>query len=258
MMAEPAMDKEGQEETAQGQADADLGSQELDTEASVAFTVTHGKETHPVTFGLQRSVAELKTRLQGLTGVHVNMQKLLFKGMLKDNQTLEAAGVKDGVKVILMGSKVEDIVKLAAAAANAPKLEDAKVVQTPWSELTEHKKILDKGKPEDATLGLKGRKLPLPSDGLRGLLNSRGMKTRLTFKLESDQLWIGTNEVTQKLPIGSIRNVKSQPVTGQEEYSIVALQLGPTDKSNYYLYWVPSQYVESLKDQILGPFAAWF
>ena len=32
----------------------------------------------------------------------------------------------------------------------------------------------------------------------------------------------------------------------------VALQLGPTEASRYFIYWVPAQYVDSLKDAILG------
>ena len=47
--------------------------------------------------------------------------------------------------------------------------------------------------------------------------------------------------------MNSIKNVKSEPIEGHEEYHILALQLGPTDKSNYYIYWVPCQYVDSVK-----------
>ncbi|TPX62204.1 hypothetical protein SpCBS45565_g07074 [Spizellomyces sp. 'palustris'] len=192
------------------------------------------------------------------------MQKLLFKGItleegvLKDDQTLAQAGVKDGVKIMLMASKVEDIVKIATAAAATPVV-DATVSKPriALSELTEHKKIVDKGKPDDAEPGIRGKRLPLPPGGLRALLNSRGAKTRLTFKPEVDQLWIGTNERTQKVNLGSIKNVTSESIKGHEEYHIVALQLGPTDKSNYFLYWVPAQFVESIKDAVLGPFQGW-
>ena len=31
-----------------------------------------------------------------------------------------------------------------------------------------------------------------------------------------------------------------------------ALQTGPTELSRYWLYWVPAQYVEAIKDAILG------
>ena len=32
----------------------------------------------------------------------------------------------------------------------------------------------------------------------------------------------------------------------------VALQLGPTEASRYFIYWVPAQYVDSIKDAVLG------
>ena len=35
-------------------------------------------------------------------------------------------------------------------------------------------------------------------------------------------------------------------------YYSQALQLGPTEQSRYWLYWVPAQYVEAVKDAILG------
>lgn len=31
-----------------------------------------------------------------------------------------------------------------------------------------------------------------------------------------------------------------------------AIQLGPTEASRYWIYWVPSQYVDAIKDTILG------
>ena len=31
-----------------------------------------------------------------------------------------------------------------------------------------------------------------------------------------------------------------------------AFQLGPTEASRYWVYWVPAQYVEAIKDAVLG------
>lgn len=57
----------------------------------------------------------------------------------------------------------------------------------------QHKKVLDKyGKPEDALPGIKSVKEPLPHFPLTGMYNKAGGKVRLTFKLELDQLWLGT------------------------------------------------------------------
>lgn len=44
---------------------------------------------------------------------------------------------------------------------------------------------------------------------------------RLTFKLENDQLWLGTKERTEKLPMGSIKDVVSEPIEEHEEYHIM-------------------------------------
>lgn len=59
-----------------------------------------------------------------------------------------------------------------------------------------HKKIIDKGVPEDAMPGIKNAKDSLPAFPLSGMLNKSGGKVRLTFKLESDQIWIGTKGKT--------------------------------------------------------------
>ena len=48
------------------------------------------------------------------------------------------------------------------------------------------------GKPDDAMVGIKNKKESLPPCPLAGMYNKSGGKVRLTFKLEQDQLWIGT------------------------------------------------------------------
>ena len=46
--------------------------------------------------------------------------------------------------------------------------------------------------------------------------------------------------------------IEATPIDGQEEYSIVSLQLGATAHSKYWLYYVPSQYVAAIKIRVLG------
>lgn len=87
------------------------------------------------------------------------------------------------------------------------------------------------------------------------MFNKSGGKVRLTFKLEQDQLWIGTKgeisaglisfpliycqsnvpivqpsfvltvfsstERTEKVPMGSIKNVVSEPIEGHEDYHMM-------------------------------------
>lgn len=53
--------------------------------------------------------------------------------------------------------------------------------------------MLDKyGKPDDIIPGIKNHREALPAMPLSGMYNKAGGKVRLTFKLEADQLWIGT------------------------------------------------------------------
>ncbi|PKU29143.1 ubiquitin hypothetical protein [Limosa lapponica baueri] len=56
----------------------------------------------------------------------------------------------------------------------------------------QHRKVLDKGKPDDVMPSVKGVQERLPTVPLSGMYNKSGGKVRLTFKLEQDQLWIGT------------------------------------------------------------------
>ena len=61
----------------------------------------------------------------------------------------------------------------------------------------QHKKVLDKGKPDDVMPGILGIKEHLPTQPLSGMLNKHGGKVRLTFKLENDQVWIGKYLILQ-------------------------------------------------------------
>ena len=53
---------------------------------------------------------------------------------------------------------------------------------------------------------------------------------RLTFKNEIGQVWVGSAASTQKVPIGSVHKIEAQAIKGQEEFSIVRLQLGASGK----------------------------
>lgn len=98
----------------------------------------------------------------------------------------------------------------------------------------------------------KGARDPLPPHPLSGMLNKHGGKVRLTFKMDVGQLWIGTKERTEKVPLSSIKAVVSEPIEDHDEYHILALQLGPTEASRYYIYWVPANFVDAIKDSVLG------
>ncbi|GAB1867961.1 Ubiquitin domain-containing protein UBFD1 [Camponotus japonicus] len=226
--------------------------QEPPTE-NISFTVIYNKRKISVNFALDGTVAELKTHLQKIISVPQAMQKVMFKGLAKDDQTLRNLGITKGAKVMIVGSKLDDV--LAVSIPTKQDLIDeavSSVSKEPLSQQKVHRKVLDKGIPEDVMPGILDSKEPLPEFPLAGMLNKSGGKVRLTFKLEQDQLWIGTKERTDKIPMNSIKGVHSEPIHDHPEYHIMAIQLGTTEASRYWIYWVPAQYISAIKDAILG------
>lgn len=220
----------------------------------IDFKIVYNKKKYDITFGLDDTVGQLKSHLQDVIGVPSAMQKIMIKGLAKDEMSLRKLGVTKGAKVMVVGSTLSDVLEVAKKPTpqQLKEVEEKEVKRESWSQQKLHKKVLEKGVPEDAMPGLKNARESLPSFPLSGMLNKSGGKVRLTFKLELDQLWLGTKERTEKLPLNSIKSVKSEPIEGHEEYHIVALQLGPTEASRYFIYWVPAQYVDSIKDAVLG------
>ena len=83
--------------------------------------------------------------------------------------------------------------------------------------------------------------------------SSLGANATVSFStFQKFQLWIGTKERTEKVFLNSIKSVVSEPIEGHEDYHILALQLGPTEQSRYWIYWVPAQYIDAIKDTVLG------
>ncbi|KAJ9527990.1 hypothetical protein QJQ45_005565 [Haematococcus lacustris] len=244
----------------------------------ISFQVVFGKAKQEVSQPCSTTVRELKQLIYESTKIRPEGQKLLNKGVPLKDDSLEPL-------------VAETQAGASAAAAAQPGTgtgadwDSAPVAAERWCEQTVHAKlqlvikklllllpllvllllllllvlvgeqVLAKGVPEDGIPGIKGRQVPLPPDlkMLGGLLNSQGTKVRLTFKDETGELWIGTATYTQRVPLGSITKIESQPIKDKEELSIVALQLG---SGKLWLYFFPSQYVAGLKIRILGPIAS--
>jgi len=213
-----------------------------------------------VKLGKGNNVGHLRKYIEELTGIPPNMQKIMYKGLVKDDtKTLEEIKLTSGAKVMVVGSTIKDIEKVKTPTTQELRAEakaEAAASKEPLCKQKQHQKVIEKGKPDDVPIGVKGKKEPLPHVPLSGMVNKTGGRVRLTFKLELDQLWLGTKERTEKLPMSSIRNVLSEAIEGQEEYHILAIQLGPTEASRYWIYWFPAQYVDAVKDTILGKWQA--
>ncbi|XP_074647833.1 ubiquitin domain-containing protein UBFD1-like isoform X2 [Tubulanus polymorphus] len=220
----------------------------------VNFKIVFKKRSFDVSFPLDEKISSLKIKIQELTSLTPAMQKVMFRGLAKDECTLRELNVSKGAKLMVVGSTLNDV--LSVTAPDPKELKEEKPhtkSKEPLCQDKIHKKVLEKyGKPEDCMPGMKNRKEPLPPVPLSGMINKSGGKVRLTFKMEVDQLWIGTKERTEKVNMGFIKHVVSEPIEGHEEYHIMGLQLGTTEQSRYWVYWIPAQYVDSIKDAILG------
>lgn len=220
----------------------------------INFVIVHNKVKYDVTFDANKTVKDLKNHLMNLINIPESLQKIMIKGLARDVQTLKELDVKSGSKIMVVGSKLDQILALSSCAGNSDSVEDkgSSTSKEPLCRQKNHKKVLDKGKPDDVMVGIKNVKDPLPLMPLNGMLNKSGGKVRLTFKLEVDQLWISTKERTDKVTMSSIKSVVSEAIEGNEEYHVMGLQLGPTEASRYWVYWVPAQYVDSIKRAVLG------
>ena len=118
------------------------------------------------------------TLILDIINVPNTMQKVMFKGLAKDKMSLRQVGVVKGSKVMVVGSTLSDVLEVAKkpSAQEVKEAAQEEAVKEAWAAQTAHKKVLDKGKPEDAMPGIKNMKENLPMVPLAGILNKTGVK----------------------------------------------------------------------------------
>jgi len=219
----------------------------VDPGPEVKFKLVYNKQTYEIIMGEKQTVRALKDHIETLTQLPRSMQKLMYKGLLKDEgKTLAEIKVTKNCKMMLVGTTMTDLVAVTTKPTTSEIAQvagPAVVTKEKLCKQKVHQKVLDKGKPDFAMEGKSGVK---------------GDKVRLTFKLEEDSLWIGTKARTDKVSMGSIKSVVSEAIEDSPEYHIMGIQLGPTEMSRYWLYWVPAQYVDAVKDTVMGKWQTFF
>ncbi|XP_069725937.1 ubiquitin domain-containing protein UBFD1 isoform X2 [Phaenicophaeus curvirostris] len=188
---------EGEEHPEPPQAAVSNGGDAEGAQELVELKVIWNKNKYEVTCGLDSTGAELKQRIHSLTGLPPAMQKVMFKGLLPEEKTLREIKVTNGAKIMVVGSTINDVLAVNTpkdAAQQEVKAEENK--KEPLCRQKQHRKVLDKGKPDDVMPSVKGVQERLPTVPLSGMYNKSGGKVRLTFKLEQDQLWIGTKGIS--------------------------------------------------------------
>ncbi|KAJ6236130.1 ubiquitin domain-containing protein ubfd1 [Anaeramoeba flamelloides] len=229
--------------------------------SEIKFKLKYRKQMYPVTMQTTDTIGKLKEEAQKLTGVPPNLQKVMYKGMQKNNKkTLESAKFKSNCKVLIIGSTFKEITKaniplsekdLENQIQDRKGSEDEDELEDVFTQ-QKHIKILEKGIPSNAHVGIKNKHYPLPKTPIRYVLNETGDKVQLIFKFTQDQLWVGSSKSTKKIPLTHIKKVYSQRIPDIEQYSVLGLQVGNTNQSTIWFYFVPTQFIRAIKKSILG------
>ncbi|UJR33129.1 hypothetical protein I4U23_020586 [Adineta vaga] len=233
----------------------------------IKLTIRYKTQTFPVDCDLFDTLKDLKEKIDKITDVDPQVQKLVNKSITSVKHddittTLKDLNITDGQTLLLVGATRSEILSTTQGNVNTSGNKDSVDDHTSSTnkkeslcKQTKHEKVLKAGKPDNVQVGIRNRHDPLPQsiDGLyMSMLNHSAKKARLTFKLELDELWINTAETTKKIPMTHIRNIVDEAIEGHEGYSIVGFQTGTTENSIIWLYWCPSQYVKSIRREILS------
>ncbi|CAF1247640.1 unnamed protein product [Rotaria magnacalcarata] len=232
----------------------------------IILNIRYKTQTFPIECDLYDTLKDLKEKIDKLTDVDPQVQKLVNKTITSVKHddattTLKDLNITDGQTLLLVGATRSDILSTTRGAVSSTDHKESTDDQVlthkkePLCKQTKHEKVLKAGKPDNAQIGIRNKNDPLPQsiDGLlMSMLNQSAKKARLTFKLELDELWINTAETTKKIPMTHIRNVVDEPIEGHDGYSIVGFQTGTTENSIIWIYWCPSQFVKSIRREILS------
>ncbi|NXX61070.1 UBFD1 protein, partial [Scopus umbretta] len=224
---------EGEERRDPPQASVSNGGDAESGKELVELKVIWNKNKYDVKFCLDSTGAELKQKIHSLTGLPPAMQKVMFKGLLPEEKTLREIKVTNGAKIMVVGSTINDVL-----AVNTPKEAAQQEVKAEENK----KEPLCRQKVTDISI--------IP--GVGELWCLKLIRNTTSSYIRSNTLINFNVERTEKLPMGSIKNVVSEPIEGHEDYHMMAFQLGPTEASYYWVYWVPTQYVDAIKDTVLG------
>lgn len=118
---------------------------------SPKFTVQviYNKQPYHLEISETMTVLELKNMIKEKTGVDPGLQKVLLKGIAKDEAVLKGLGVSSGTKKILViGSSIEDVMKMKQVPSDKEEKggggEEKSGGVGNWCSLVNHKKVIDK------------------------------------------------------------------------------------------------------------------
>ncbi|EDQ88404.1 uncharacterized protein MONBRDRAFT_32939 [Monosiga brevicollis MX1] len=230
--------------------------------------IVYAKEKLKLEVDPSMTVQTLKDKISDMTHVPGDKIKLMHKGLLAgpgkpelENRSLVEAKLANKAQILVVGAtsdavksveQVDALAKTGALKQTEQVAAAAAARKTPWATETKHKRILDRGVPDDAPLAFLPGADPLPDAPISGMLDGSGEKVRLHFSLTTNELIISTKRQTRRVPLSKIQQIKSEPIPSLEHYHILAIQMGSTAQSTYFVYYFPAQYVASAKGCVFG------
>lgn len=79
----------------------------------IKFVVIHNKIKYTVSMLPSSTIRQLKDKLFDIIGISSQVQKIMIKGLAKDDQTLESLNVNSSSEIMVVGAKLQDIIAIA-------------------------------------------------------------------------------------------------------------------------------------------------
>ena len=174
---EPKNDQEQKQEAEKEKEEKDAEKESESAEVEkVDFKVIYNKKKYDVSFALDGDIGALKAHLQPIIDIPPAMMKVMIKGLAKDEMTLRKLGVSKGSKVMVVGSSLQDVLSVSSHPSKQQQQQGKDEASSGNNAGSNsickqrvHKKVLDKGKPDDAMVGFLGTKESLPPAPLSGI-----------------------------------------------------------------------------------------
>lgn len=211
--------------------------------------VAYKGQSYTIPVEEETTIGQVKEWLHGETGIEAHHQKLLFKGVLRDDYTINDYKIDNKSRIILMGTPAQNITQVQSAQAQPTKFEKDEQ-ETPWEDEERHKKIIKMGAVANAMPGNNGVWALPDSGSITNLRNQFGNQCRMVF--EFDCIRLSTNQGSTHIPYDVIRDVSWQKLSRFPGYGILHFNTdGKNVSKNLFLYFVPLQYMESIKLHVL-------
>lgn len=220
------------------------------------ITITYKKHANILDIPESFTVQQLKEEIVDYLLQHQNLYidadnvKLVFKGILKNDKTLEESKIVEGTKIMMIASEKTEIEKVKLQKAVHESVFEEVIEKEDWNTITKHQSVIKMGIPANSEVSKNGN-CRLPLDGnIKNLRNNLGEIMRM--KIENARVYLSTNSGQMDFPFMTVSDIEAQEIKSFPGYSIIRLGLRPV--GCLFIYFVPNHYVGTIKENLLGTF----